>query len=98
MLPAENWVMQPVVCRLTYSSSIQALIICLFTGFVEFDIGGILQIVVPITQTNMICTGAEDSLSQCSFDGVDGDPTCTHEDDIILVCTRKQFDVVKVVL
>ena len=65
--------------------------------FVEFDTGGILQIVVPIAWTNMMCTGAEDSLSQCSFDGVDGDPTCTHADDIILVCTCKQFNVVTVV-
>ena len=61
---------------------------------VEDDITGIFQIVIPITRTNMMCTGDEDTISQCSFDGVDGDPTCTHEDDLIIVCTRKQFNAV----
>ena len=57
--------------------------------FVESDTGGILQTIVPITRTNMMCTGFEDAISQCSFDGVDGDPTCDHTDDIVLVCSGK---------
>ena len=67
--------------------------ICHFSGLVyeERDITGILQSVVPITRTNMMCTGYEDTISQCSFDGADGD-TCTHKNDIIIFCTRKQFN------
>ena len=36
-----------------------------------------------------MCTGNEDSLSQCSFDRAGGDQTCTHENDIIIVCVGR---------
>ena len=45
--------------------------------------------IVPITRTNMVCTGTEVTISECSFDGVDGDPFCDHGDDLIVVCSCK---------
>lgn len=44
---------------------------------------------VPITRTNMVCSGFENALSECSFNGADGNSLCDHSDDIILICIRK---------
>ena len=44
---------------------------------------------MPIRLTNVVCVGNETSLSECSFDGVNGDPTCTHGDDVIISCVCK---------
>ena len=54
--------------------------------FVESFFDVYLSDLVPIQQTNMMCNGNESSLSECTFDGLDGDHTCTHEDDAIVFC------------
>ena len=53
----------------------------------ENDHSFALDGLVPIRRTNVVCTGNETSFSECSFDGADGDETCTHEKDVILACT-----------
>ena len=55
----------------------------------ERDLDNILDGLVPIRLTNVVCAGNETSLSDCSFDGVNGDPTCTHADDVIIRCFCK---------
>ena len=54
----------------------------------EGDLNFILSL-VPITRTNMVCTGFETAISECSFDGADGNSLCDHSNDIIVVCSRK---------
>ena len=54
--------------------------------FRESDFAFLLDGLVPIRRTNVVCAGNEDSLSECSFNGADGDPTCTHRDDVIIMC------------
>ena len=57
--------------------------------FTERGLGIVLEDLVPIRLTNVVCAGNETSLSECSFDGVNGDPTCTHADDVIVGCLCK---------
>ena len=45
--------------------------------------------VVPIARTNMVCTGDEDTISQCEYSGIDGNPDCDHSYDIIVDCIGK---------
>lgn len=54
--------------------------------FTESNFAFLLDGLVPIRKTNVMCVGNENSLSECSFDGSDGDPTCTHRDDVIITC------------
>ena len=44
--------------------------------------------VVPIALTNVMCTGNETTISECSFDIYD-DNECDHFDDVIVNCIRK---------
>ena len=44
---------------------------------------------IPITRTNMVCTGFETAISECLFDGVTGNPDCDHPDDIFILCHCK---------
>ena len=44
---------------------------------------------VPITRTNMVCTGLENAISKCDFDRCTGNPDCDHYDDIFIYCSRK---------
>ena len=44
---------------------------------------------VPITRTNMMCSGLENALSECPSDGSKGNPDCNHSDDIIIFCACK---------
>ena len=62
----------------------------LFSGrlFTEREFDYVLGGLVPIRRTNVKCTGRETAFSECSYDGADGDPTCTHEDDVIVWCSR----------
>ena len=55
----------------------------------ESGLDFVLDDLVPIRLTNVVCVGNETSLSDCSFDGVNGDPTCTHADDVIVRCVCK---------
>ena len=55
----------------------------------ESDLDNIILHPVPITRTNMMCTGLENAISECIFDGVDGNLDCDHSDDIIILCTCK---------
>ena len=48
---------------------------------------------VPIKRTNVVCRGDESSLSECMFDGPEGDETCEHEDDIIIICKGEGFSL-----
>ena len=48
---------------------------------------------VPIKRTNVVCGGDESSLSECVFDGPEGDETCEHEDDIIIICKGEGFSL-----
>ena len=54
--------------------------------YIERNLRGTLGDLVPIRRTNMMCVGNELSISECSFDGGDGDDTCTHADDVIIIC------------
>ena len=45
--------------------------------------------VVPIALTNMMCTGNENAISECSYKRVDGNHGCTHRDDMIVNCFGK---------
>ena len=64
------------------------LVLSVGVGLVESDHGFALSL-VPITRTNMMCTGFENSISQCSFDGATGNSDCDHSDDILIICSRK---------
>ena len=44
--------------------------------------------VVPIGITDLVCTGNETTLSECSFNIYDGNE-CDHIHDIIVNCNRK---------
>ena len=44
--------------------------------------------VVPIALTNVMCTGNETTISECSFDIYD-DNECDHSSDVIVNCIRK---------
>ena len=57
--------------------------------YTERDFTFVLDGLVPVRRTNMVCAGNETSLSECTFDGADGDMTCTHQNDIIIVCAGK---------
>ena len=46
---------------------------------------------MPIRRTNVMQTGRESAFSECSYDGADGDSSCTHQNDIIVFCSRKLF-------
>ena len=62
---------------------------CIFIAgifFTENDYSFLLDGLVPIRRTNVVCTGNETSFSECYFDGADGDETCTHENDAIVAC------------
>ena len=56
------------------------------TLFTENDYSFVLDGLVPIRRTNVVCTGNETTFSECSFDGADGDETCTHENDVVVAC------------
>ena len=47
--------------------------------------------VVPIARTNMVCSGNEDTLSECRYSGVDGNPSCDHYSDIFIRCIGKTY-------
>ena len=55
----------------------------------ENELSLIFDNLVPIRRTNVVCNGNETSFSKCSFDGANGDQTCTHANDIVVVCSRK---------
>ena len=61
----------------------------IYTGvaYVEGDFSIALPL-IPITRTNMMCSGLENALSECSFNGTNGNPDCDHSDDIITFCSR----------
>ena len=61
-----------------------------FAGFavVEGELSFVLSL-VPIALTNMMCTGFENAISECSSDGVGGNPDCDHFDDILIACASK---------
>ena len=65
------------------------LLIIAGTGHVEKDISDYIFHPVPITQTNMVCTGLENAISECKSDGNTGNPDCDHYDDIFIYCSRK---------
>ena len=65
--------------------------ICAGTVFVERNFTGIILHIVPIARTNMVCTGNENTLSQCGYSGVDGNPDCDHSYDIIVDCIGKSY-------
>ena len=51
----------------------------------------IIHRVVPIAWTNMVCTGNEDTISECRYSGVDGNLNCDHSYDIALRCNGKIY-------
>ena len=59
--------------------------------FTEGELDIVLDGLVPIRRTNVVCIGNESSIAECSFDGANGDQMCTHADDVIVVCSRKQL-------
>ena len=59
--------------------------------FLESNIIDVIFSVVPITRTNIFCSGFENTISECSYEGVNGDTSCRHKDDIFIVCNRKLF-------
>ena len=48
----------------------------------------VLLHVVPIALTNVLCSGNENTISECSFDIYD-DNKCDHFDDAIVNCNSK---------
>ena len=65
----------------------------IFAGrlYVESNYTNKLFSVVPIARTNMMCNGNEDTLSECRYNGVDGNPDCDHKFDIFIRCTGKSY-------
>lgn len=49
---------------------------------------GIILPVVPIALTDVVCTGNETALSECSFNIYDGNE-CDHNKDVIVNCNSK---------
>ena len=45
--------------------------------------------VVPIARTNIVCSGNENTLSECRYNGVDGNSACEHNFDILIRCDGK---------
>ena len=39
----------------------------------------------------MVCNGNENTLSECRYSGVDGNPDCDHSYDIIVGCIGKSY-------
>ena len=64
----------------------------IFAGrlYVESNFTNILR-VVPIARTNMVCNGNENTLSECRYNGVDGNPDCDHFYDILISCDGKRY-------
>ena len=49
--------------------------------------------VIPIAWTNIMCTGNEDTLSECRYSGVAGNPACNHSYDIVVSCLGEYYIV-----
>ena len=45
-----------------------------------------------------MCTGDEQKISECSYDGPEGDFSCSHYDDIFLSCTCKDMFIITQVI
>ena len=65
----------------------------IFVGmvYVESDFTDNILRVVPIARTNMVCSGNENTLSECRYSGVDGNPSCEHDFDILVDCIGKNY-------
>ena len=61
----------------------------------EKDIDGVFY-PVPIARTNVMCTGLENAVSKCGFDGCTGNPDCDHFDDIFIYSSRKLLNLCSV--
>ena len=59
--------------------------------FTESGVGFVLDGLVPIRRTNVMCVGNERSFSECTFDGAGGDQTCTHMNDVIILCESRSL-------
>ena len=79
--------------RCTFVNKINEIAIFSFLGYfcTESDFQFLFDGLVPIRRTNVVCTGSENFFSKCSFNGADGDQSCTHQDDMVVFCTRKYF-------
>ena len=69
-----------------------ATVYIIISGFVLTEEAiGFFFLLIPITRTNMECSGFENTISECYFEGFDGDLTCAHGDDVFVICDRKLF-------
>ena len=59
--------------------------------YTELTLDVLLLHLVPIKRTNVVCRGNESSLSECMFDGPEGDETCGHKNDSIIICKGDGF-------
>ena len=48
---------------------------------------------VPLTQANIVCAGDENTIGECSFESYDGNPPCSHRNDLIVECFGKYLSV-----
>ena len=50
----------------------------------------------PVWLDNVLCTGEEDCLGECSFTGLDveSDGLCSHENDAGVICLAGEYDIV----
>ena len=84
---AEGW---KASTRLFIHSHYLSVILHAGTLHTEITLDVYLEHVAPITQVNFMCRGNEGSLTECVFDGQNGDEKyCTHDNDIIIFCTGK---------
>ena len=57
--------------------------------FFEDHFGLVINNVVPIALTSIVCGGNESSLSECTFTEYADGHSCTHQNDIIIECGGK---------
>ena len=63
---------------------------CRFTGLL-FSVGSLLLPVVPISWNNVMCTGTENTLTECSYSQISGAHSCSHGDDAIVECLSSKL-------
>ena len=63
---------------------------CHFPGLL-FSVGSLLLPVIPISWNNVMCTGAENTLTECSHSQISGAHSCSHGDDAIVQCLSSKL-------
>ena len=61
-----------------------------FTGLLH-SVGSLVLPVVPISWNNVMCTGTENTLTECSHSQISGAHSCSHGDDAVVECLSSKL-------